>query len=757
VHPDATLRTLEAGDDLRDRHRRGVGRDDRLVRGDGLGGRQDLVLDIHAFDDGLDDQIRPFTPVPDLGGGGQPLLDATGYLVVELAAFDTGADVEVDALHRGVELIPVEVDQGGAGTGDGRGDVGDASAHDAGADDGDRCWCGHVEPPGSTAVERSRSTVGPEPKRHGPTGRHPLPGTAGHERYARRLMADTTERTAPRRTRAPQWLYEGVDLVQQRQRALLLTFGLIVVVAAVVTVAAPDVLPPRPLVGAAVAVAALLLALAVLIALDAASIKVRGPRHIRAAGGELVAVLPAEPSATGADDLARAIQDARPPGRTLLLGVAAATGDGKRVGRWAQVVARSLAEQGLSVLSLDLTADGGDHPGFLEVVRHGHKLSEVVDLDPDVRLATLGPGRDTTEALRAFNEAGRWIPRDLDVLLVALPMAASRAVVRASLSLDQLLIVAERDRTSRVELIAGLDATEAVGTHSQVILIDDAYATYLGIGAVEARTEPEPPQDDELESDPELDELLGHASGALVGEQDEEDDAIEVAAAAEAGTDFDAEPLGGPDVEPEPVEEPGSDPSPEPELLAEPELDGGPEAESPTEPDSEPTSEHDRPADERSAELGVRDVQVEMDAAAAAALADISANAGAEDDLDSLEQPRGVHDGDASDPAEDHQEDHQDDEPDAPSDELTVHVHRPEPLDEDESTLEVERPAEVDDAVAASSPEPIEMGTTGMSPTIDLNEIEAEDEEDLLNATARLSLLMDEVSDRDANGEDERP
>ncbi len=294
-------------------------------------------------------------------------------------------------------------------------------------------------------------------------------------------MADVTAPSPPRRSRVPRWLFEGLDLVDQRRRALLLTFGLVVVAGGVLAALRPDLLPPTPEVGAAIGAAGLLLALAVLIALDTADLKVRGPRHVRAAGGELVAVLPSEPSRTAAADLATAILEARPSDRTLLLGIAAATGDGKRVARWSVVVARALAERGTSVLALDLTADGSARPGFLEMVRDGAKLGPLVDLDPEVRLATLGPGRDTTEALRAFNEAGRWIPRDLQVLLVSLPMAASRAVVRASLSLDQLLIVAERDRTSRVELIAGLDATEAVGTHAQVILIDDAYAGYLGI------------------------------------------------------------------------------------------------------------------------------------------------------------------------------------------------------------------------------------------------------------------------------------
>lgn len=105
-------------------------------------------------------------------------------------------------------------------------------------------------------------------------------------------MADTTAPSSPRRSRVPKWLYEGVDLVQERRRALLVTFVVVGVAGGVASYLAPDLLPPTPLVGAAVGTVGLLIALAVLIALDTASVKVRGPRHVRATGGELVAVLP---------------------------------------------------------------------------------------------------------------------------------------------------------------------------------------------------------------------------------------------------------------------------------------------------------------------------------------------------------------------------------------------------------------------------------------------------------------------------------
>ena len=43
-----------------------------------------------------------------------------------------------------------------------------------------------------------------------------------------------------------------------------------------------------------------------------------------------------------------------------------------------------------------------------------------------------------------------------------------------------------------MELFAGLDATEAVGAHSRVILLDDNYARLLGIGTTPTPSEEAP-------------------------------------------------------------------------------------------------------------------------------------------------------------------------------------------------------------------------------------------------------------------------
>ena len=574
-------------------------------------------------------------------------------------------------------------------------------------------------------------------------------------------MADVTAPTPTRRSRAPQWLFEGLDLIDQRRRALLITFGFIVVVAGVVAVLRPAILPPTPIVGAAIGLAALLLAVAVLIALDTADLKVRGPRHVRAAGGELVAVLPTQPSSAAATDLAEAIEEVRPRDRTLLLGVAAATGDGRRIAPWATQVARCLAERGTSVMSLDLTAEDASSPGFVEVVRDDAKLGEVVELDPDLRLAVLGPGRDAAEALRAFPEAGRWIPRDLEVLLVALPMAASRAVVRASLSLDQLLIVAERDRTSRVELIAGLDATEAVGTHSQVILVDDAYASYLGIDVGEVVDEQpldtpgedlptadvglhEPTQtipapvsdgdpaasespDEQAASPDEATELDPGENVAVEASAEEVDlDAGEAAAPGEveSGEEAPEQEEADPAIE-EPTTTGGtpdgdiSDEEPEPPI--EPDEEGAFEsAEDVPDPDS-PEPADDEPISE------ARDVDVVVGAAAASALASVEAY----EQFD-LEPPSGEG---SDEPPE--------------RDELTVQISAPQPIEEDEITDEVERPDEADEEPQAGTQPPATQPDD--EPDVEPAE-EDDDEEDLLNTTARLSLLMEEVAERESDG-----
>ena len=281
-------------------------------------------------------------------------------------------------------------------------------------------------------------------------------------------------------TRVPLWIVEGLDIAERRRMVLLGVAVGLSLVGAVTSVIAPGIVPPRALVGAAVAVAALLLGYAAAVAVDAADLTVWGPRHVRAAGGELVAIVPTEATLADARPLARAVLDAREGDERVLLGLAAAGRELERVSAWSEVLATALAEEGVSVLFIDLAAGRSDDEGLYEVTDQGLRIGSVAQIDEHLLLARVGAGRDLAGALAAVRSLPERLPRDLDVLLLSLPTAASREVVEgAAAALDHVLVVAERGRTARVDLIAALDALEATGTSVQAVLADDPTVTRM--------------------------------------------------------------------------------------------------------------------------------------------------------------------------------------------------------------------------------------------------------------------------------------
>jgi hypothetical protein len=284
---------------------------------------------------------------------------------------------------------------------------------------------------------------------------------------------------ADRPSHPPLWLVEGLDIVSRKWVLLAAVTAAVIVLGAIAALILPDVVPATPGVGAAIGLAGLLLGLAAAVATDATDLVVRGPRHVAAAGGELVAVLPRDPSVAAAGPLAAAVLEVRDPGVPLLLAFATASRDARRSSAWTDAIARSLVAEGVGVLRVDLASGRSEHPGLVEVVRDGARLADAVTFEPGVKLAQLAAGRDHADALAALTELPGRLPRDLDIMLVSLPTAASRSVVAAAAALDHVLIIVERDRTSRVDLIASLDALEAAGTHAQVVLLDTSTAMRL--------------------------------------------------------------------------------------------------------------------------------------------------------------------------------------------------------------------------------------------------------------------------------------
>jgi hypothetical protein len=214
---------------------------------------------------------------------------------------------------------------------------------------------------------------------------------------------------------------------------------------------------------------------------------------VRSAGGELVALLPTLPRERDAADLAAAVLAVRPPNGTLHLGIAPVGNDLTTTVAWTRALGEALARSGTSVLLVDIAAGPTSQRGILQVVRDRTPLADVVSYAPgDLPMAEAGPGGDHLQALQALVTLPSALPADVEVLLVALPPIVTRSAVNASRVLDQVLFVAEANLTSRVDLMASLDALRVAGCSPQVILVDDGTFELLRPEQIVAEDRPRP-------------------------------------------------------------------------------------------------------------------------------------------------------------------------------------------------------------------------------------------------------------------------
>jgi hypothetical protein len=457
----------------------------------------------------------------------------------------------------------------------------------------------------------------------------------------------TAHAPTDRRSGPPLWLVEGLDIVESRRRIVLGVAGLIIVVGLLLALLAPGVLPPTPLVGAAVALAALLVGLAAAVVADSSDLRVRGPRHVVAAGGELVAVLPTAGDPEAADELAAVVLEARQPDRSMLLGLAASSLDIAATLRWTDALGLALARRGVSVLRVDLASGRSDAPGLAEVASGESRLTEVVAYEPGMMLARLGAGGDHRDALAALADLPPKLPRDLEVLLAALPIAASRGVVQAARGLDHVLVVAERGDTSRVDLIAGLDALRAADLQAQVILLDDLMVGRIAGRSSTAEVAPARPRADlsaesvadeqpvtgpeQAEADEVIVDQVAGDGEQPVATPSEPVTAAGSTVAAEPQPSSEPDPTLALDVEPGPASTPAAEVEPDPTLA----LD--------VEPEPDPTPDHELAPEPTLPSAPVVDTEVDVadqDAADQdAADQDVAATADEEPDADGPPPP----------------------------------------------------------------------------------------------------------------------
>ncbi len=349
---------------------------------------------------------------------------------------------------------------------------------------------------------------------------------------------------APSAPLPPLWSVELLDVLGRRGRFALAIATVVSALGLIAALAVPDVIPPSAPVGLLLAVTALAVGIALALALDALDVRVRGPRHVRSSGGELVALLPEDATPQDASDLADAVRAVQMPGSTLHLGIAPVGEDITSSSEWTRALAEALADDGASVLLVDLSGRAGGARGILEVVRDRTPLADVVSYADGRSLAIAGPGADRLEALKALVTLPTVLPDDVDVLLVSLPQITTRSAVNASRVLDQVLFVAEANLTSRVELMASLDALRVAGCGPQVVLVDAG--TYV---AMRPHHVPVAPERSSTRIAP---VPVGGASG-LTAPVAEPEPVVEPEPAVEPEPVVEPEPQPEPETEPEPV------------------------------------------------------------------------------------------------------------------------------------------------------------------------------------------------------------
>ena len=282
---------------------------------------------------------------------------------------------------------------------------------------------------------------------------------------------DTSTNSSSSTARLPDWLAEALDVLSARSRVVVATAVGIVLLGGIVAVLAPSILPPRAIVGAAVGIAAALLATAVALAMDASDLVVRGSRHVRAAGGGIDVRVGRQHDDVG--PLLAAVARHATDGH-VRVALSSASRTAGVPGVRAAALAEALARTGRKVLLTDLTRSGTPAAGLSDVITGSRTLAEVVRFEQELYLARLAVGSDPDAALRGFPDWVDALPSDLEVLVVALPPLAEKGVLPAAGAMDCTLVLVEVDRTERVDLIASLDAVDASGVTSELVLVDPA-------------------------------------------------------------------------------------------------------------------------------------------------------------------------------------------------------------------------------------------------------------------------------------------
>lgn len=258
---------------------------------------------------------------------------------------------------------------------------------------------------------------------------------------------------------------EIAELLHLQRPAAAVAAAAVVLFALLVTLVAPGVLPANVVTGLVVGVLALLAAGAAAVVLDGRDPILRGPRHLRRDGHAVLARMAGPDPVQHGGPVLAAIER-RLEGREhfgLVL-----TGTGSDPSELAVTLGRAAAAAGHTALVIDLRAPGA--PGVADVGEGTVRLGEAARLADDRPYAWIGAGVDRAAAARAAAGVARRPPRDLKLLLVVAPDAATH-VPEVLQACDRTVLLVAADTQQRAMVTARLDALERAGGHPEAIVV----------------------------------------------------------------------------------------------------------------------------------------------------------------------------------------------------------------------------------------------------------------------------------------------
>ncbi len=388
--------------------------------------------------------------------------------------------------------------------------------------------------------------------------------------------SSSTPPEAPRELESSPWVHElSETLLQRRELAVRVALGVAIVG---VLLAVVGILPATPLVGFAVGVGACIAALATVLAVDTGEITVHNARHVRSSGSTVRASVVRDSGREQCTELAHTFAT----GQRLIIGVTVPSRAQDDSSAVALGLASTFARDGQRTLLMDLVdTTRVSVDGASEVAAGTARFATTVEFDADLSLARISAGRRPELALSGLKGLVERLPSDIETLIVALPGLQSPAVIEACGALGNLLVLVDAGRTTRVDLIATLNAADATGVTCEVVLVEDVTAA----PAVAVRTA-------EVAPDLERPRPLGtRAREVWAGDATPEDEVAAPMSAAPA--------VGGGHVE---VRQPRRRPA-DPESVTTPDLDEAPTAPTAAASGSDDASSDDAVVSERPVRL----------------------------------------------------------------------------------------------------------------------------------------------------------